>query len=402
MNRIDRCDIHFDYDWYETNTYLSKITNEVIYLLKAGDEYLVTLNEIKVDAMKIIFKNDSIDLVVSNENDSYQTWRGTIPTTWTKKGSFSVVMTINDRNILLYQGLMNMITYDSSSTFNILVDIPNNFITSSDDSLNVVRTTDGNFVLTTNLEFTSSDNSIIIEKDENTYNLKTTHTSLKSSDNSVEITKDEETNTYDLKVKVSGNTSVTSTDKTINVTKVDGGYDLGVKGKVGNLIKSVTVDTSNLNVDVDFTFTPSGDINITEVEEDINTIDNVGTLATFTQGQDEFNQGSLSDFTQGEDAYTSSNLVITTNDDEELVFNFTQGSFTQGQDTFIKGTLPSFTQGVDNYTDAILPSILSKKVLTDVSATLTMNETKLNDNFNIKGDTNVTYIFEDKDVTFNA
>lgn len=99
----DRCDIEFTYK--TTNKYLDYIVGTPTYFVNAGNKYSITLRTIVPS--KVTFKSDSYSVELTNNNN---TWSATIPSSYTNKESFSIVL--NDDTIL-YQGLLN---YTMTST----------------------------------------------------------------------------------------------------------------------------------------------------------------------------------------------------------------------------------------------------------------------------------------------
>lgn len=95
----DRCDIEFTYEWKTVNNYLDYLTDTPTYLLNAGDAFSITFKSIVPDKVTFVTNSYSIELTQSD-----MTWSATIPTTYTKQESFSII--IND-SYLLYQGLLN-------------------------------------------------------------------------------------------------------------------------------------------------------------------------------------------------------------------------------------------------------------------------------------------------------
>lgn len=95
----DRCDIEFTYEWKTVNNYLDYLTDTPTYLLNAGDAFSITFKSIVPDKVTFVTSSYSIELTQSD-----MTWSATIPTTYTKQESFSII--IND-SYLLYQGLLN-------------------------------------------------------------------------------------------------------------------------------------------------------------------------------------------------------------------------------------------------------------------------------------------------------
>lgn len=95
----DRCDIEFTYEWKSVNNYLDYLTDTPTYLLNAGDAFSITFKSIVPDKVTFVTSSYSIELTQSD-----MTWSATIPTTYTKQESFSII--IND-SYLLYQGLLN-------------------------------------------------------------------------------------------------------------------------------------------------------------------------------------------------------------------------------------------------------------------------------------------------------
>lgn len=95
----DRCDIEFTYEWKTVNNYLDYLTDTPTYLLNAGDTFSITFKSIVPDKVTFVTNSYSIELTQSD-----MTWSATIPTTFTKQESFSII--IND-SYLLYQGLLN-------------------------------------------------------------------------------------------------------------------------------------------------------------------------------------------------------------------------------------------------------------------------------------------------------
>jgi hypothetical protein len=93
----DRCDIEFTYK--TTNKYLDYIVGTPTYFVNAGTKYSITLRNIVPS--KVALKSDSYSIDLTNSNN---TWSATIPSNYTNKESFSVVL--NDDTIL-YQGLLN-------------------------------------------------------------------------------------------------------------------------------------------------------------------------------------------------------------------------------------------------------------------------------------------------------
>lgn len=95
----DRCDIEFTYEWKTVNNYLDYLTDTPTYLLNAGDAFSITFKSIVPDKVTFVTSSYSIELTQSD-----MTWSATIPTTYAKQESFSII--IND-SYLLYQGLLN-------------------------------------------------------------------------------------------------------------------------------------------------------------------------------------------------------------------------------------------------------------------------------------------------------
>lgn len=93
----DRCDIEFTYK--TTNKYLDYIVGTPTYFVNAGNKYSITLRNIVPN--KVTLKSDSYTIDLTNNNN---TWSATIPTSYTNKESFSVVL---NNDTILYQGFLN-------------------------------------------------------------------------------------------------------------------------------------------------------------------------------------------------------------------------------------------------------------------------------------------------------
>ena len=95
----DRCDIEFTYEWKTINNYLDYLTDTPTYLLNAGDAISITFKSLVPNKVTFVTNSYSIELTQSD-----MTWSATIPTTYTKQESFSIII---DDTYLLYQGLLN-------------------------------------------------------------------------------------------------------------------------------------------------------------------------------------------------------------------------------------------------------------------------------------------------------
>lgn len=163
----DRCDIEFDYDWKYTNLCMNWLVNEPIYFLNAGD------------TLKLVFKEDVFEHVyVASEkgriemNKDGLSWSVKIPDTWTQNGSFQVIVERTNKKALLYQGMLNTYKY---STDNKDILLPDDFIRSGDNLLNISRDENLNFVITANTtdySLASSDKSIDVSNVEAKYDIK--------------------------------------------------------------------------------------------------------------------------------------------------------------------------------------------------------------------------------------
>lgn len=98
----DRCDIEFTYDWKTVNHYLDYLVEEPTYLLNAGDAFSIEFKSITPDKVELISNSYTIALT----NNALK-WSGTIPSTYTNKESYSIV--INGK-YCLYQGLLNYVS----------------------------------------------------------------------------------------------------------------------------------------------------------------------------------------------------------------------------------------------------------------------------------------------------
>lgn len=102
----DRCDIEFTYEWKTINNYLDYLTDTPTYLLNAGDAVSITFKSLVPNKVTFVTNSYSIELTQSD-----MTWSATIPTTYTKQESFSIII---DDTYLLYQGLLNNVSVQSN------------------------------------------------------------------------------------------------------------------------------------------------------------------------------------------------------------------------------------------------------------------------------------------------
>lgn len=102
----DRCDIEFTYEWKTINNYLDYLTDTPAYLLNAGDAVSITFKSLVPNKVTFVTNSYSIELTQSD-----MTWSATIPTTYTKQESFSIII---DDTYLLYQGLLNNVSVQSN------------------------------------------------------------------------------------------------------------------------------------------------------------------------------------------------------------------------------------------------------------------------------------------------
>ena len=163
----DRCDIGFTYDWNHTNLYLDFVKNDIKYMMKSGDTISIQLDTDKInpDKVSVISGNNSFDL----QDKGNGLWEGTIPSSWTGKGIFSVVLQRGNCKALLYEGLLN---YDQTNSFEkSAFSIPDNFIQSKSNGMKVSRDSDLNFVISFDGLVKSTDESVKVTEANGTYDL---------------------------------------------------------------------------------------------------------------------------------------------------------------------------------------------------------------------------------------
>lgn len=163
----DRCDIEFTYDWDHTNLYLGFVKGELKYMLNAGDTISVRFDTDKISPEKVSVISD--DNMLDLENKGSGLWEGTIPSSWTSKSVFSVVLQRGNCKALLYEGLLNYGQTDSfeKSAFS----IPDNFIQVKSNGVKVARDSDLNFVISLDGLVKSTDKSVNVTEQNGTYDL---------------------------------------------------------------------------------------------------------------------------------------------------------------------------------------------------------------------------------------
>lgn len=163
----DRCDIEFDYDWKYTNLFMNWLVDNPTYFLNAGDKLTLTLKDDVFDHVYLASEKGKVELT---KND--KTWSVYVPATWTQTSSFQVIVERSGRKTLLYQGMLNTL---STKTSNSSILLPDDFIKSGDNFLNISRDEDLNFVITANTDkcsLSSSDNSIDVSNVDAKYDIK--------------------------------------------------------------------------------------------------------------------------------------------------------------------------------------------------------------------------------------
>lgn len=205
-------------------------------------------------------------------------------------------------------------------------------------------------------------------------------------------------------------TKTTLSDLGITASADELNYSSGVTSNIQTQLDSKQ-DSSSLGAlafkdSASGIITPSGTvgtptITVSPTTANVESVTDVGSLPSFTQGVDSFTQGSFEQgtdsftqgsFSQGTDKFTQGTFSAGTLPtfgysvvDENLTFSFTQGtlpshssdSFTQGTDSFTKPTFsqgtdkftkPTFTRGVDTFKAGTLPASETITVMTDASA----------------------------------
>lgn len=181
----DRCDIEFTYDWDHTNLYFDFVKTDIKYMMNTGDTISIQLdtNKINPDKVSVISGNNSFDL----ENKGNGLWEGTIPSSWTGKGVFSVVLQRGNCKALLYEGLLN---YDQAKSFEkSAFSIPDNFIQVKSNGVKVARDSDLNFVISLDGLVKSTDKSVKVTEENGTYDLSVKELKDQVASNTSEIDK---------------------------------------------------------------------------------------------------------------------------------------------------------------------------------------------------------------------
>lgn len=163
----DRCDIEFEYDWKYTNMCMNYLVDNPLYFLNANDKLNLTLKEDAFDHVYLVSEKGKVELTKDN-----LTWSGTVPSSWTQTGSFQVIVERSGRKTLLYQGMLNV---SSTKACDSSVLLPDDFIKSGDNLLNITRDKDLNFVITANTDeysLSSSDKSIDVTNVDAKYDIK--------------------------------------------------------------------------------------------------------------------------------------------------------------------------------------------------------------------------------------
>lgn len=181
----DRCDIDFTYDWNHTNLYLGFVKSELKYMLKAGDTISVRFDTDKInpDKVSVLSDDNTLDL----EGKGGGLWEGTIPSSWTNKSVFSVVLQRGNCRALLYEGLLN---YERANSFEkSAFSIPDNFIQSKSNGMKVSRDSDLNFVISFDGLVKSTDDSVKVTEENGTYDLSVKELKDQVANNASEIDK---------------------------------------------------------------------------------------------------------------------------------------------------------------------------------------------------------------------
>lgn len=164
----DRCDIEFTYDWNHTNLYLGFVKGTIQYMLNAGDTISVQFDTNRISPEKVSVISDdygTLDL----EDKGNGLWEGTIPSSWTSKGTFAVVLQRGNCKALLYQGLLNYEQTESLEKTAFV--IPDNFIQVKSNGVKVTRDSDFNFVISLDGLVKSTDESVKVTEENGTYDL---------------------------------------------------------------------------------------------------------------------------------------------------------------------------------------------------------------------------------------
>lgn len=164
----DRCDIEFTYDWNHTNLYLGFVKGTIQYMLNAGDTISVQFDTDRISPEKVSVISDdygTLDL----EDKGNELWEGTIPSSWTAKGTFAVVLQRGNCKALLYQGLLNYEQTESLEKTAFM--IPDDFIQVKSNGVKVTRDSDLNFVISLDGLVKSTDESVKVTEENGTYDL---------------------------------------------------------------------------------------------------------------------------------------------------------------------------------------------------------------------------------------